>query len=327
MRATLFSLLIIFSGLSLGYALQKMAGSEKKALRIPVEEIRRVIQLVILSIVIPITAAASIWIAPLKSVKIAALPFLGAFAILFGGLAAYGIARLAGMNRDRRGVFAVAGGFTNMGSLGGLVVFILLGEAGFALVAFYQLFEKFVYFLIGFPFAKSHSSMVEGKVSRKEFFLQTVKDPVIILNTLALVLGTFLNLTGVPRPDFFYHVNRFLVPFGSFGLLFTIGLAIRFGRMKRYAGSGMLMILIKSLMVPAATFAFAAALGLGQFESGIALKTVLILSAMPVGFMSLVPPTLYKMDLDLANTCWFFSTASLLLSVPILAYLVRYIGN
>lgn len=323
MRGTLVSLVIIFSGLSLGWLAQKKALLFEALVRRSIGEAGKAIQFLVLTVIIPLTAAASIWIAPLRNVGIAALPLLGVFAILFGGFSAYLIAPLLGMDRERRGVYTVAGGFTNMGSLGGLVVFILLGEAGFALVAFYQLFEKFVYFLIGFPFAKSRSRSSEEKVSRALFFIRTLKDPVIIINTAALAAGTALNLSGVPRPEFFFQVNRILVPIGSFGLLFAIGLSIRFGRMKPNAGPGAAMIFIKSLLVPAAAFAVASAIGLGRFENGLALKTVLVLSAMPVGFMSLVPPTLYGMDLDLANTCWFFSTVSLVLTVPLLSFLTN----
>jgi predicted permease len=322
MRGILFSLLVIFLGLSSGYAFQRIVVSTGSSDRISLGEIRRVVQLIVLMVLIPITTAGSFWIAPLKNIGIAALPFLGAFAVLFGGFLAYMIALFTGMSREQRAVFSVSGGFTNMGSLGGLVVFILLGEAGFALVAFYQIFEKFVYFLIGFPLARSHSSLVRKDPSEKPGFLKVLKDPFIIINAAALISGAGLNLSGMARPEVFFHINRVLVPLGSFGLLFSIGLAIRFGRMKPYLGYGTIIVLIKSLAVPAATFFIGYILGLGSFEHGLALKTVLILSAMPVGFLSLVPPTLYKMDIDLANTNWFLSTMSLFLTVPLLGFLV-----
>jgi hypothetical protein len=36
---------------------------------------------------------------------------------------------------------------------------------------------------------------------------------------------------------------------------------------------------------------------------------VIILSSMAVAFSALIPPSIYDLDLDLANACWFFTTA------------------
>jgi len=82
------------------------------------------------------------------------------------------------------------------------------------------------------------------------------------------------------------------------------------------------MIIIKSLIVPAAAVSLGFAFGLHHIANGLPIQVVLILSTMPVGFTALVPPTLYNLDLDLANTNWLFSTASLIITVPILSFLI-----
>lgn len=205
-------------------------------------------------------------------------------------------------------------------------MFILLGEQGFALVAFYQLFEKLMYFGAGFPLAKAHSSHRKNDSSKKGLFLQMLKDPVIVINLGALIIGAVLNLTGIARPDFYFNINNILVPLGSVGLLVSIGLAIKFSSMRKYLRPGITVVLIKSAIVPAVIFTIGYLLGLGDFENGLALKFLLIISAMPVGFIALVPPTLYDMDLDLANTCWFFSTLSLVVSIPVISLILPYIG-
>ena len=326
MNKMLFSLFLVFTGLASGYIIQKLVSLSKITLKSSIKDIRRAMQTAVLSVLIPVTVVGSIWIAPLKHIEILSLPLLGAFAILFGGTLAYIFAGPLGLNREQRGVYAVSGGFTNMGSLGGLITFILLGEAGFALLAIYQVFEKFVYFMIGFPLAKSHSSHHREGKSVKSFLSDAVKDPVIAINMVALLLGAALNLAGVERPEYFKTLNQVLVPLGSFVLLISIGLAMQFGPMKKYVYPGLLIIAVKSILVPAATFTLGFLLGLGNIEGGLALKFLIVLSAMPVGFMSLVPPTLYDMDLDLANTSWFFSTMSLIVVVPVLSFIIPYIG-
>ena len=162
--------------------------------------------------------------------------------------------------------------------------------------------------------------------SAKKFFLEVIKDPVITINMTALLLGTALNLSGAVRPDFFGKINYILVPLSSFLLIFTIGLAMKFGRMKQYISAGLILVLLKSVFVPAVVFSLAFITGLGKIENGLVLKFLLILSSMPVAFIAMIPPTIYDMDLDLANTCWFFSTMSLIITVPVISILLPLIG-
>ena len=147
MNKMLFSLLIVFAGLISGYTFQILA--DKKVIKLPVsmKKIRRSLQIITLSAVIPLTVIISVWIAPLKHVEIFSLPLFGIFAVLLGGAVSYIISGFLHMDRDQRGVYTIVGGFANMGSLGGLIAFILLGEVGFALVAFYQMFENSYIFL------------------------------------------------------------------------------------------------------------------------------------------------------------------------------------
>jgi len=82
------------------------------------------------------------------------------------------------------------------------------------------------------------------------------------------------------------------------------------------------MIIIKSLIVPAAAVSLGIAFGLHRIANGLPIQVVLILSTMPVGFTALVPPTLYNLDLNLANANWLYSTASLIITIPILSLLI-----
>jgi hypothetical protein len=46
---------------------------------------------------------------------------------------------------------------------------------------------------------------------------------------------------------------------------------------------------------------------------------------MPVGFIAMVPPTIYELDIDLANACWLITNFLLVLQVPLLLFLIRLI--
>jgi len=74
----------------------------------------------------------------------------------------------------------------------------------------------------------------------------------------------------------------------------------------------------KFLIVPVILTLTAFLLGYGKIEEGLPLKVVMILSSMPVAFTALVPPSLYDLDIDLANSCWLFSTSLLIVVLPVL---------
>ena len=66
-------------------------------------------------------------------------------------------------------------------------------------------------------------------------------------------------------------------------------------------------------------------IGFGNIDNGLPLKVVMILSSMPVAFNALIPPSIYDLDLDLANSCWFFTTALLIIVLPILLIAINWI--
>lgn len=324
MSKMIFSMSLVFTGLFLGYFIQLWTIKNKTNFDLKI--IRRKIQSFILLVLVPPTIIFSIWIAPIKHAEILTIPILGAVAPLFGGFMAWLFSRPLRLNNSQKGVFMISGIFTNMGALGGLVAFLLLGEEGFALVSFYQLFEKFVYFLIGFPIAKNHSPHRDETASRKNLFIEVFKDPVIITNFWALVIGITLNLAGIRRPEALGTFNAVVVPLSSLTLLVSIGMAMSFGSIRHYVKISAVMIVIKSVLTPALIFGLGTLLGLGNFAGGLGLKMAVIIAAMPVGFLSLVPPTLYDMDMDQANSCWFISTMSLVFVFPVLQYIIPLIG-
>jgi predicted permease len=153
-----------------------------------------------------------------------------------------------------------------------------------------------------------------------------VRDPFILVAVTSILLGFTLNLTGVSRPALFSRVNSVVIPAGSFLLLASIGIAMEFRRIRKYLRPAMLVALTKFVFVPSVVVSAAALLGLGRFDDGLALKVVLILSSTPVAFLALVPPALYKLDLDLANSAWIVTTALLAVVVPLQMVVIRLLG-
>ena len=83
-----------------------------------------------------------------------------------------------------------------------------------------------------------------------------------------------------------------------------------------------MMAMIKFIIVPVAATTIAYYIGFGKVDQGLPLKVTLILSSMPVGFIAMVPPTIYELDVDLANATWLVTNFLLLLIVPLQQHLI-----
>ena len=271
----------------------------------------------------PIAFIGAIWILNLKHLQIFAMPVMGILAISAGGAASLLLAKIIKLNSRETGSFFCCGSFTNIGSIGALVCFAFLGEKGFALVPFYKVFEDLLYYSIGFPIAKSFRYKAAGipEEQKKNIFT----DPFVIAAVASIITGFILNYSGISRPQILGPVNQIIIPAASFMLLVSIGMAMQFRKMKGYLFHAISLLPVKHLLVPALTFTAAYFAGLGRIDDALPLKVVLILSSMPVAFVALVPPALYDLDLDLANTCWLVSTAFMIVTVPVLMILIYYI--
>ena len=102
-------------------------------------------------------------------------------------------------------------------------------------------------------------------------------------------------------------------------------MAVRFKSVKSYLRGCVSVSVIKFILVPLSVFALALLLGYGKIEDGLPLKVVLILSSMPVAFTALIPPSIYDLDLDLANSCWLCTTSSLIVVLPLLLSIISLI--
>jgi predicted permease len=320
------SLGIVFAGLMAGYGLQRAARARAGTQNLDLSRPRRVLQIIALIVLNPVANVGAIWSFELNELRIAFMPLLGVLALVVGGAAGLLLARAQRFDRAQAGAYFSASTMSNIGSIGGLLVFLFLGEAGFALVPFYRLFEEFCYYAFAFPIAKSFSPGVTEAPGFRKRIVAIVADPFIIVAVSSMALGFVLNLLGVPRPGFFSTLNSIVIPLASTLLLISIGLALKFGRIRAYIRAALLVAATKFVVVPGIVIAVAAAVGLGRFDGGLPLQVVVILSSMPVGFIALIPPSLYKLDTDLANTAWIVTTALLLVVVPLQMIIVRMIG-
>lgn len=320
MERLLLTLAIIFVSLGAGYACRRAA----EAGTIPwgcsaMENARRKMQILAVYALIPFSAMLSLWGLPKPDPRLVALPVLGLAAWVLGGALALAAARQLRLDRPQTGSLYCCGTFTNIGAVGGLTSLLFLGENSIALVALYRLCEELYYFSISFPIARWYSPQnTETSLSFRAFRL----DPVLCVILCALGAGFLLNLLEVPRPEFCGPLASGTMIAATTIFLFAIGLSLRLSRLSRHLAPSLAVCAIKFVAVPLVVISLAAAIGFGDMDGGLPLRVVAILAAMPVAMTALVPPTLFHLDVDLANACWIFSTLGLVAVLPLLMLLL-----
>ena len=325
MTKLLFTLGVITVGLSLGYGLQMAAAAGRLRLPLPLADLRKLLQKVGLLFFMYFSFMATVWIIRIDNLRLVALPAIGLLILIFGGALALGVARVLKMTRKQTGSFFACGSFSNIGSIGALVVFVFLGEEAFAYVPLYKLFEEVFYFAVGFPIAKYFSSSAAAAPNETMALrLKRVFTDIFVVAALAsITVGGGLNLAGVERPEIFGALNAIFIPVGTFILLVSIGMAMQFSSVGRYVRQCAVIAGIKFLILPAAACLAGYLCGLGAMHAGLPLKVVLILSSAPVAFTALIPPSIYDLDLGLSNACWLTSTLALFGVLPAVYALIQ----
>jgi predicted permease len=326
MNKLLFSLALIISGLLVGCTLRLLSERGSITLPLTVADLRKLLQKTGLLFFLPISFMTAVWVVRFTDLRIALLPLIGATALVTGGLLGLLLARLTKAPPRQSGVLFCCSSFTNIGAIGALVCYMFLGESGFALVALYKMFEEIIYYSIGFPIARFYSGLTgaDDKTRLKKIWA-IVRDPFVATILAAFLAGVILNASGLARPKFFEIINSLFIPAGTFVLIVSIGLGMRFSRIADHLRPAFSVAVIKSAVIPVVVTSIAWLAGLGNIDGGLPLQVVLILSSMPVAFNSLVAASIYDLDLDLANACWLISTLSLVVVLPWLYWLIRFL--
>lgn len=314
LKNLIVSLGLIPLGLIIGQLLKVL--EERKIIKetIPVEKYMFLIQNTSLLVLSPLVSIGAFWVMKIEDIKLITLPILGVSALVLGGLLGFVAAKAMKLERKQTGALFVSASFTNLGTFGGLICYVFFGEGSYVFVSLYKLFEQFYYFIIGYPIAKAHGS---GN-SNKSSILNLLFDPYILVVFFSIGIGIALNLSRIDRPEIYSMMNSILIPVSSLLLVTSVGFKMRITAVGNYVKECVTVLIIKFIAIPIIITSIAYFLGIGELADGIALKVILILSAMPPAFNSLIPPQIYDLDSDLANSSWLFNTGALVVIVPLL---------
>jgi predicted permease len=316
----LLSIGLIVAGLAAGQGLRRLVASGRVDKPERLGRWLRLMQKTAILGISPLVTLGAFWGVTLADARYAVLPFLGLGALVLGGVLGLLVSRLLRHGRPQAGSMFCAASFTNLGSFGGLISFLFFGEVGYVVVSLYRLLEELAYFLVGFPIAKRYGMWAEERGGHP--LVKLLTDPYILVYFVCIAGGVALRFSGWTRPAFYPGLNAVLVPVVSLILVVTTGYNMKPGAIRGYWKECIAIGGIKFIATPVVVTGLAWLAGLGAVEGGAALRIVFVLAAMPPAFYSLIPPQLYGLDTDLANSCWLFNSGVFLALIPLL-----YIGQ
>lgn len=316
--------LVLIVGIFSGYLCQKLIKKNNWITSVSTNEISIFLQKLAMLCFVSVTYIGSLWIFNLESImKIISLPLVGVVSVITGGFFAVMIAKYYHYNRVNIGSMFTCGYFSNNVTLGGMICFFYLGEEGYALVPIFTFLIRILYYGLGYPIAHMYAKdfVKQKEISKK--IIEVIKDPFFYIGVGAVLVGIFLNLSTLKRPEAYKVINEILIPLTTFILLFSVGLTFKFSRVSKYLKECFLISFIKFIVVPIIILVTALLLDYQSVNMGLPLKVSLIMAAMPVAFNSVIAANIYKLNVDLVNSCWIFTTFAVLFVLPLLHFVIN----
>jgi predicted permease len=273
----------------------------------------------------PLVLIGVFWIVDIRQTSLLYLPILGILCLVLGGLFAVGFSKALKLDRVRTGSMFASGTFYNWGSFGMLFCFMILGQQSLVFVMMFRLLEELVYYTVAFPMAKAYGINDLRDKSQKLTRFRIFVDPFILTALSAILIGGTLNFSSFGRPEFYEILINIVVPLSTLLLVIPVGYHMRFMAIHNYLKESFSISIVKFIIMPICIVPIAYGLGLGNLYDGMLLKTILIMSAMPPAFMSLIPPKLYGLDVNLANSSWLVNTGLLVIVLPVLYVIIQFI--
>ncbi len=268
-------------------------------------------------VIYPALSFLSFWVLPLNY-QLIWLPVLGMAMGLIPGMVAYFVAEHKYDCDLDKGSYVMSAILSNLGTIGGLCVFLLYGETGYAYQQLVVLFQYILMFMFCYPLAqyyyeRSRQGSKVQRVSLKSIFFNRNQ-----LAVVGIFCGAILQLSGVPRPSFMDGWAQFLIHFGAWTALIPVGYSIDFAKMKEHYREIKDISLIKFVVTPIITYGLARLV----IQDGKMLNTILVLSCTPTAVNAVITSRIYNLNIHIAVAAFILTTILFL----VIVYPALFIG-
>lgn len=244
------------------------------------------------------------------------LPVLGVVMQVIPGLCALARVNKYACSLDK-GSYMMAAILSNTLTIGGLVVFILFGEIGFAYTQLTLLLNNVILFLFCFPLAQyyynRHDHIAGAKFNWRKIILN--RNQIAILGVLA---GVLLNYYEMARPDYFNLVFNLILHTSAWTALLPIGFSLDFSKIKQYLLSTLDLIGIKFIVTPLLLYCISRLV----IQDQIMIKTLIVLASTPTAIVAVLTVKIHNLNINLAMAAFMLTTIIYLAVVCPLTFIV-----
>ena len=266
----------------------------------------------------PILSILSFWVLTLTW-ELMWLPVFGGLLCFIPGLVAYLISKNKYDSPLDTGSYIMSAMLSNIGTIGGLCVFILYGETGFAYTQLVGLTQTAVLFLVCYPLAQYYYSRGQGAQERK-LSIVTLLWNRNQLPVLGLIVGLMLYSLDVPRPGILGKLFNPLVHLAAWTALIPVGHVTDFSAIKKYYSSTFDLVPIKFIITPLISYIIAKIV----FNDPIMINTIVVLASMPTAINAVITVKIHNLNIHIATASFVVTTVLFLLVIyPILLLYLR----
>jgi len=267
-------------------------------------------------VVCPVVSFLSFWVMPLSR-EMLWLPVISIAMGLVPGMMAAFIAHRKYADDRERGAYVMAASLSNLGTIGGICVFLIYGERGYGYQQIIVLFQYVLMFMVCYPLAQYYETRASGSGGQRV----SLRSLLLSKNQLAvagILLGGVLQYAGVPRPLELDGVAQIFIHAGAWTGLIPVGYSIDFARIRRYWLSLFDLSLIKFVVAPAMIYFLSHLV----IQNEIMLGSLLVLASMPSAVNAVVTARLYHLNVDLDVAAFIVTTLVFLVVVYPLLFLL-----
>lgn len=254
-------------------------------------------------IIYPALSFLSFWVLPLRY-ELIWLPILGLAMGLIPGLIAYLWAEYRFKSNLDRGSYVMSAALSNLGTIGGLCVFLLFGERGYAYQQLIVLFQYILMFMFCYPLAEYYYERDQNKDKSIEVSWKTVLFSRNQLAVLGIISGALINMTGMPRPEPLGALFNPLVHIGAWTALIPVGYSIDFAKLKKEYKNIISLVPVKFFLAPAIIYSLAALV----IKDDVMINTVLVLACTPTAVNAVITSRIYNLNVHTSVAAFILTT-------------------
>lgn len=274
----------------------------------------------VMLVLFPISNLLSIWAIKLN-LQLLWLPIMGVVMLIIpGALSLITVKSRYKCSLDQGG-YILSAMLSNRGVVGGLSIYIIFGEVGYAYGRLVILFAPFVIFMFCYPMAQffynKHKKTENQRLNIKSIIIDKKQLPV-----LGLIAGFILNYMGISRPaplgtafDVLVHVIAWLS-------IIPIGYALDFNKMKEYWKDVFDFAWIKFIATPILVYLISSLI----VKDNLALWVLVITSACPTAINAVIASRMNKLNSHITITAFMTTTTAYMVIVfPIMLLITELV--